>query len=285
MSSDTATGRGIPFILLGTLMLTTQDAISKWLTADYHFGEIFFYRGIWAYLPIAYFVWRDGGLHTLRSARPFANIARAACNTASGVLIITSLSLMPMADVLAVAFMSPLILAALAPTFLGEMVGWRRWLAILVGFAGVLCMTRPGGGTLNLLIVMPLVVAFLMAARDVLTRQLGARDSTGTLLLYTVTITTGVGAVSLLFGTTMPPAGDWLLFIVAGFINGTAHYFVVKAFQLSPAPIVAPLRYFSLVWAVVIGITIWGDIPDLWMIAGTILVVGSGLYTMFRETR
>ena len=132
-------------MIAGTLMLTSQDAVSKYLTTDYHFGEIFFYRGIWAYVPLAFFVWRAGGLAVLRSREPGVNMIRALLNTAAGVLIISALALLPIADVFAIVFLSPLIVTALSPWMLGEAVGWRRWSAVLVGFAGVLVMTRPGG--------------------------------------------------------------------------------------------------------------------------------------------
>ncbi len=273
-------------MIAGTLMLTSQDAVSKYLTTDYHFGEIFFYRGIWAYVPLAFFVWRAGGLAVLRSREPGVNMIRALLNTAAGVLIISALALLPIADVFAIVFLSPLIVTALSPWMLGEAVGWRRWSAVLVGFAGVLVMTRPGGAGIGWLVLLPLGVAVVMALRDILTRRLGAHDSTVTILMYTVTVSVGFGGLTMLWtGTTMPPLEHWAIFIVAGLINGTAHFLTIRAFQLVAAAVVSPFKYLSIVWAAVLGFVIWGDVPDAYLICGAVLVVGSGLYTLHRETR
>lgn len=284
-SPPSSARRGLFYIIAGTLLLTSQDAISKWLTDDYHFGEIFFYRGLWAYLPILLIARHSGGLHLLRSRRPRASLLRAGLNTAAGIAIITSLSLLPIADVFAVVFVSPLIITALSPWLLSEHVGWRRWSAVVVGFAGVLLMTRPGGAGMNVLVLLPLLVALLMALRDIVTRRLRIGDSPVSVLFVSVTLSVLVGALTLPFGTTFPPLEDWPFFAVAGLINGSAHFLIIRAFQLAEAASVAPFRYLSLVWVVFIGFIVWGDVPDIWVVAGAALVVGSGFYTFRRETR
>ena len=125
-----------------------------------------------------------------------------------------------------------------------------------------------------------------MALRDILTRRLGAHDSTETILFYTVSVTVGFGALTMLWtGTTMPTPEHWAIFMVAGLINGAAHFLTIRAFQLVAAAVVSPFKYLSIVWAAVIGFFVWGDVPDAYMITGASLVVGSGLYTLHRETR
>ncbi len=269
----------------GTLLLTSQDAISKWLTSDYHVGEIFFYRGLWAYLPLAWLVWRSGGVSALRARQPEFNILRGVLNTAAGVMIVVSLGVMPVADVFAIVFLSPLIMTALAPVALGEAVGWRRWGAVCLGFAGVLIMLRPARETFGLIVLLPLAVAFVMASRDILTRRIGSQDDSVTILFYSVTASFVFGAATLPFGARWPAAEHWPIFVVAGFMHTLAHYLLIRAFQLAVVPVVAPYRYLSLVWAVGIGYVVWGDVPDRWIVTGAVLIVGAGLYSLYREAR
>ena len=128
---------------LGTLLMTIQDATSKWLISDYSVGEILFYRGIWAYLPIAWFVWRGGGLKLLRSRRPFANVVRSVLNTVAGLAVISAYAYMPLATAMAIMFSSPLLVAALCGPVLSEHVGVVRWLAVIAGFCGVMLVLNP----------------------------------------------------------------------------------------------------------------------------------------------
>jgi len=280
--------RGILFMACATMLLTTQDAISKWLTTDYNTGEIMFWRNLFAFLPIAVYVWRDGsGLQALRSRRPVINLSRAMLNMACGFVVIAAFARMPLAETLAIVFASPIILTALSVPLLGEKVGWRRWSAVCVGFAGVLLIVRPTGvGGVGWVVLLPVVVAVLVAFRDIFTRKLGGIDSSTSILFYTVAVGTAGGAVGMAVqGFGLPAAGDLWLFLVAGLINGVGHYMAIRAFHLAEAAVVAPLRYLSLVWAGVMGIVFWGDVPTPWSLAGTALVVASGLYILHRESR
>ncbi len=286
VSQVSAPGLGILMMVVATLLLTVQDAIAKWMTSDFHVGEILFYRGLWAYLPIALFAWREGGLSVLRARRPGTNALRAAMNLGAGLLVISAYALMPLAEVLAITFASPLIVTALAAPMLGEPVGWRRWAAVLVGFGGVLVMVRPAGAGFDPVILLPLGVAVMIALRDLLTRRLGAFDSSTTILFYTVTVSViGGAAVMAVLGTRMPQPFEWLLFAVSGIINGGAHYLAISAFRFAEAATLAPLRYLSLVFATAIGFVVWGDVPGPWVVVGAAVVVASGLYIIHREAR
>ena len=277
--------KGILCMIAGVLVLTTQDAITKWLTAGYHAGEIMFYRGLFSFIPIAVLLWREGGAAGMRSRRPALNLVRALLALATSVLIVTAFAHMPLADVLAVVFASPLILTALSGPLLGEHVGWRRWSAVGVGFVGVLLLTRPGTGALDLAVLLPLGAAFFSALRDITTRRLGGHASPTTILLYTQAVATLAAAPSLAVNSGWPGLLDWLLFAAAGILVGLAHYLIIQAFLFAQAVAIAPFRYLALVWAMLIGFLVWGDVPDLWAIAGSSLIVGSGLYMLHRETR
>ena len=277
--------KGLLAMLGGTLLLTSQDAITKVLTADYHAGEIMFYRGLFSFLPIVMFVWMEGGVRCLRSRRPGLNFLRAVLALLTAVMIVTSFAYLPLADTLAMVFASPLIVTAMSGPLLGEAVDWRRWAAVGVGFLGVLLLTRPSATGIALIMLLPLATAFCGASRDVVTRKLGAFDSSTNILFWTQLVAVAATAPSLMWGAGWPGRADWLLFVLCGILNSFAHYLIITAFRLAPAASVAPFRYVALVWAVIMGAVFWGDRPDAYMLAGSLLIVGSGLYTLRRETR
>lgn len=279
------TPKGILCIVTGVMLLTTQDAINKVLVEEFHPGEIMFWRGLVSFIPVAVFIWLDGGVATLKSRRPKTNILRATLALCTAVLIISSLRWMPLAEALAVLFASPLILTALSGPLLGETVGWRRWSAVAAGFAGVVLLTRPSIDGIDLIVLLPLGAAVCSALRDIVTRSLGAHDSSTAILFYTQLVAVIAAAPSLSFGRGLPEPQHWGLFVAAGLLVGVAHYLMIRAFHYAEASLIAPFRYLTLVWAVVLGFVLFGDVPDLWVIGGIGLIAGSGLYTLHRETR
>ncbi len=285
MSLTSGPTRGITLMMIGTLMLTVQDAVSKWLITDFTVGEILVYRGAFAYLPLAWFIWRDGGWLTVRSRRPRANVVRALLNTGAGFTVISAYAFLPLADVLAVLFASPIIVTALSVPLLRESVGWRRWTAVIIGFVGVLIILRPGS-QISWYFVLPVFGAVFVAFRDILTRTIGSVDSSTTILLYTVSVSMLGGLATFPFvELTSPNALQWAVFASMGLVNGVAHYCTIKAFTFASVSTLAPLRYFALVWAAIIGYLVWNDTPTQWTLLGTALVVASGVFIILRERR
>ena len=274
---------GIACILLGGAFLTTNDAVLKWLTDDYPVGEIMTLRGIFAFLPIGFIAWRAGGWRALRVRHLHAQTARALFFVASAFIWVFGLIHLPLADAMAATFTGPIMITALAPLLLGEIIGWRRWTAVVIGFCGVLLMIKPTGEGLRLAILLPIVSVMGGVARDIITRRIAASESSVATLAFTTAAATLIGLVTLPFGWTMPNAWDWLLLAVSGILMGAAHFFYIEALRLAEAATVMPFKYFNMVWAVGLGFVIWGDVPDEWVIAGTLLVVVSGLYIMRRE--
>ena len=277
---------GIVLMITGTLLLTLQDAVSKWLIQDYSVGEILFYRGLWAYVPIAFFAWRGGGWRLLRSARPTANLVRACLNSCAGLAVISAYAFMPLATAMAIMFASPILVTALSVPLLGEPVGRWRWFAVVLGFIGVVLILQPEHGVWEWVLILPLLAAVFIAMRDVLTRKLGAVDDPTTILFYTVTVSVLVGALWMIaFGARWPTPAAWWVFAGMGLLNGVAHFATIKAFTLARAATLMPLRYLSLVWAGLIGFVVWGDVPTTLAFAGALLVVASGLFIVVRERR
>ncbi len=278
--------KGALCMIVGGLLLTTQDGISKWLTADFHPGEIMFYRGLFTFVPIIAIVAWSGGLGQLKSRNLKGTMIRAVLGAGTSIFVVVSFIYLPLADALAIIFLSPIMLTALSGPMLGEPVGWRRWLAVFIGFAGVMLMVRPSAEGIPYYYFFPLLTALLSALRDVATRRLRNDDSSVSILFYSMAAGILAGAISMpMFGAHWPSPSQWGLFAAAGILNSLSHLLTIQALLLAPGGTMAPFRYLSLVWAAVMGYAIWGDVPDSFKLAGAALVVGAGLFILYREMR
>ena len=277
--------RGIACMVAGFALLTLNDAVLKWLTASYPTGQIVFMRSIFVMILVWLIALRFGGLRTLRVVNLRGQLVRAVTMTVATLLFVTSLRLMPLADAVAIAFSAPLFVTALAGPLLGEHVGWRRWVAVLVGFGGVLVMFRPTGETVRLVALLPLCVAFASAFKDIVTRHITATESSVAILFITTLALGAAGLVTLVFGWRAITLFDLGLFALGGFLLGSAQYLTIEAFRYAEAAVVSPFEYSAVLWAMLYGFLIWGDVPDRWIIAGSVLVIGSGLYILHRESR
>jgi drug/metabolite transporter (DMT)-like permease len=283
--SDNNTAKGMLCMVAGTFLLTTQDAITKWLTADFHAGEILFYRGLWMFPVLAVLIRMNGGVQTLRLNQPKGVMLRSLAALAASAFVTIALINLPLAETMALVFTAPLLLTAASPFLLGETVGWQRWAAIVVGFLGVLAMIQPGVDGFNSWVIFALLAALGSASRDIITRRLGTADSAVTVMFYTSVVALIAGAVTLPFGTHWPNLHQWGWFMLGGVLVTFAHLLVVMAFQLAAGVVVAPLKYLSLIWSAVIGFMIWGDVPGPLKFFGASLVVGAGLFIFYRETK
>jgi len=272
-------------MLVGNGLLTLSDAVTKWLTAGYPVGEIMCIRALFTLLPILLFAWHAGGLHTLRVRNVRLQSARAVCAVASGFLFVAGLVYLPLAECIAIAFSGPLFVTALAAPMLGERVGWRRWSAVCVGFVGILVMLRPAGDAIHWVAALPLLGAVTGAFRDIMTRKDRLWASPVAVLAFTMGAIGLAGLSTLPFGWRPVGGADLLLLAGAGLLVGTAQYLVIHAFYAAEASLIIPYKYLSLIWATLFGYLMWGDIPDRWVVMGALLVVGSGLYIMHRESR
>ncbi|HJM90949.1 MAG: DMT family transporter [Alphaproteobacteria bacterium] len=279
--------KGALCMIIGGLLLTTQDGICKWLTAEFHPGEVMFYRGLFTFVPIIVIIAvRSGGIHQLATRNLKGTMIRAALGAGTSVFVVVSFIFLPLADALAIIFLSPIMLTALSGPMLGEPVGWRRWLAVFIGFAGVMLMIRPSAEGIPYYYFFPLLAALLSALRDVATRRLRNDDSSASILFYSMVAGLLAGAISMpMFGAHWPSPTQWGLFAAAGILNSLSHLLTIQALLLAPGGTMAPFRYLSLIWAAVMGYLIWGDVPDGWKLAGAALVVGAGLFILYREMR
>ena len=275
--------KAIVCMLLGTAILTLNDAVLKWLTSDYHAGQIMFCRGIFISIPLSILIWRSGGFNSLKTENPQAHFLRALLVITGTFLFITGLKYLPLTDAIAIAFAGPLFITALAQPLLGETVGWRRWSAVLTGFLGILLIMRPGGSVIQWAALLPLTASFTGALRDILTRHLSSKESSVALLFYTSVGVTATGLGTLHFTWTSVPFFDWLFFCLSGLLIGSAHFLMIETFRYGEAALVAPFKYSGVIWAGILGYLIWGDIPELSTIVGISIVILAGFYILNRE--
>jgi drug/metabolite transporter (DMT)-like permease len=274
---------GVSYMVGGCALITLNDAIAKWLTASYPVGQILCLRGAFFFIPILYFVWRAGGMKMLRVHSASAQVGRAILFIVSSAFFVTSVGLMPLPMVIALTFTAPLFVTALAPTVLGEQVGWRRWMAVIVGFIGVLVIVRPFQESWSWVALLPVIGAFCGSLRDMLTRQITAKETSVSILFYGALAVVLVSLLTLPFGWQWVSGPDLLLFVVQGFVMGIAHYLMIESFRMAEAALVAPFKYTGFIWAVIYGAAIWGDYPDRWTILGALVILASGLYILHRE--
>jgi drug/metabolite transporter (DMT)-like permease len=276
--------KGIACMIGGVAILTLNDGVMKWMTASYPVGEIIFIRGLFVLMVVALFAWRAGGLGALRVHDVRGQAVRALFTIASTGFFVTSLRFLPMAESIAITFASPLFVTALAPSLLGEGVGWRRWLAVVVGFVGVLIMIRPGGEHMRWVMLLPLSVALTFGLANIVTRRISATETSVSIMGFSMLSVTLVALATAPFGWRMPTVNDVALLALAGMLHGSAHFLMIEAFRLAEATVASPFIYTAMIWALILDMVVWVVWPDPWVMGGAVIVILSGLYILHRET-
>lgn len=288
--ADTATRaaaariRSIALMVTASGLLTVNDAMVKWLTQGYPVGQVMSLRGVFVIAIVVIWATLRRRTSQLRVTNWGLQLTRGALMAISTFLFVTALSLMPIADAIAIAFAGPVIATALAAVVLKEPVRWRRWSAIGVGFAGVVVMLRPTPDLVRLVAIVPLLAAFVGAFRDIVTRRMGTGgESTPAIMLISTSVVTLAGLTTIPLGWMPVAIGELGLFVASALLIAFAQALMIDAFRLGEVGLVGPFKYTSLVWAVLLGLVVWGDLPDAWTWTGSALVVGSGLYIWRRE--
>ncbi|MBT6276132.1 MAG: DMT family transporter [Chromatiales bacterium] len=276
---------GIAFVAMAILLMTGQDAILKWMAAGYATMQILAIRGTVVALIAIAVVWMEGGVSQLRTTRPWGHAVRCLLNVVTVALFVTAVGRLPLADVMAIVMAAPLFTLALSTLLLGERVGPRRWLACIVGFAGVLVMLRPSGGAFNLGGAAALASSFGYSLMVIQTRSLTSSEGTGTMLFYPAVTVLTVSTLCAPFYWVTPLWSDVALLLFAGLIVGVGHYCFVQGYRYSTPGVLAPIDYTALLWGTFLGWLIWNELPDAATLLGAALVVCSGLYVIHREAR
>ncbi|MBX3000379.1 MAG: DMT family transporter [Caldilineaceae bacterium] len=296
--------QGVGFLVLGMLIFSLQDVAVKWIGGDYPVLEIVAFRSLVALpLTLLFFRFEGGrGLPTTRSRK--LEYIRGLFYFLSYTTHFMGLAALPLADIAAIKFSAPLMITLLSVAILGERVGPRRWLALLVGFLGVLLIVRPGLATFNLGSIFILLSVLFYALAAILTRKLQTTESSATMayysslvyLLATAILTPPVlvigdianahPSIAFLFRPwTMPSLLDWLIMSGLGLVWAAGMYSLARAYSMAPASTIAPFEYVALPIHITWGFVLWQEIPTWLTLAGAALALGSGLYILYRERR
>ena len=277
--------RGIAYMTLGVSCFPAADAISKYLTGSHDPTQILWLRCLVQLAMVLPLLLPRARRLELRTRRPALHFARALFNLLATLAFITALSHVPLVEAVTILFSGGLFLVALSAVLLGEHVDRARWAAVIVGFAGVLVVMRPGLGVLHWAASLALFAALATALYQVSTRKLAETDSSLTIFFY-VTIFGVVALAPVMPFVWTPVTGDgWLYILGAGIAGGLGHWFMIKSLAHAPGSVVAPFNYAQIVAATGLGWAWFGDIPDLWTFVGLAIVIGSGLAIAARERR
>ena len=266
------------------LCFASMDTITKFVVRDHGVAQVLFVRSVVFTAFAALLAYRTQGLwRTMCSKRPWLQAGRAALAVAESACFVLAFRYLPLADTHAVGASSPLFVVALSAPLLAEPVRLDRWVAVVVGFGGVLLIIRPGFAVLNVALLLPLVGAMMWGLYQILIRLCSRTDSSETTLLWSaavsLVITSFIG-----LPTWAPPTGlAWALLIAIGLLGCLGYLALTFALAATEAAAIQPYSYTLLLWVSVLGVVVFGDVPDRWTIAGGAIVVLSGLYAWYRE--
>ncbi|WP_135447494.1 DMT family transporter [Tabrizicola caldifontis] len=294
---------GILFAAGGTMIFSINDVAIKFLSGGYALHQVILIR---AFVAMAFILTvihlSERGWSQVGTSRPGTHLLRVAIIMVSNVTFFLGLAALPLADAVAVAFISPIVITLMSIVFLREKVGPRRWAAVVVGMVGVVVMLRPGAGVIQPAALLVLVSAVLYASGNLLARHMGGTESAMTLSFY---VQAGFIVVSLCMGLwagdghmatddpiwaflfrpwIWPPLADWPVFLATGLSVGIGGLMVTQAYRTAEAGLIVPFEYVGMPLAIFWGVVIFGTFPDATAWVGIALICGSGLYVLWRET-
>jgi drug/metabolite transporter (DMT)-like permease len=275
----------IGFMVASGLVFNCSNAASKWLIESYPITEVLFVRTLASLMTVAAFILPTTGLMVYRTRRLRAHAMRATSQVGSQTMLLIAFSMMPLAGATAIMFSSPIFSTLASAYFLNERVGPVRAAVLVVGFLGVLVIASPGVDSFQLGALFALGNAVLFGTVVAGVRGMSTTESAQTLVMYQLTLLTCAYALTLPFGFVMPDGTSALIMIASGIGNGAAQYLWTRAIHLAPTSAVVPFQYIQLIWAMLLGFAIWGDIPTTALLAGSGIVIVSGLYLFWHETR
>ena len=275
----------IGLMVASSVVFAGSSATSKWLVDTYPVGEVLFSRAIVSLFSVGAVIIATSGLAVFRTRRYGAHVIRSVSQTTSQTLLLTAFSLMPLASATAINFSAPLFATLASLYFLKEAVGAARWLALIGGFFGIVIITGPGTDTFQIGALFALGNAMLFGTVTAGVRGMTKTESAETLTMYQLLFLTVFFGLSLPFAFVMPTWFDAGLMLANGLANGIGQYWWTRALHLAPTSAVAPYQYLSMVWALILGFAVWGDIPTIGLVIGAAIVIASGLFLLWHETR
>ena len=278
---------GIFLMVITTIVFASQDGLSKYLATEYNVYMVVMIR----YWFFAAFIMtissrKPGGIKQVAKTKtPLLQIFRSLVLVAEMCVTVLAFTLLGLAETHAIFASYPLIIAMLSGPILGEHVGWRRWLAICVGFFGILIILNPGNGIFSPYALVPLAGAILFALYGLLTRYAGQYDNSSTSFFWTGIVgCIAMTAIGLNFWDPVSQA-DWSIMLILSASGMLGHFLLIKCYEVAEASTVQPFAYLQLIWASLIGVIIFGEKITTNVLLGACIIVGAGLFTLWRERK
>src|SRR5215470_16810516 len=272
-------------------VFAVMSVLVRWLGDRYPVGQVVFFRSAFAILPVVViYAWRGELIAALRIGRPIGHLGRGLTAVGAMFCNFTALALLPVVDATAISFVAPLFAVALSALILKERVRIYRWSAVFLGFCGVLVMLLPqfdvgraAGSALGAM--MGLIGAVFAAGSSIQTRALTTSESTSSIVLYFSLICTLAGLATWPLGWLMPSGPELAALIVIGICGGVAHILLTESYRLAPASLIAPFDYTSMLWALLLGFLVFGEVPSVLVFVGAGIIAAAGLFVIWRERR
>ncbi|WP_298815683.1 DMT family transporter [uncultured Roseibium sp.] len=280
-----ATLKGLFAALLAFGVFSSHDALIKALGADYPVFQIIFFSVLFAFVPMAMMMLADKAVDNFRPRHPLLVATRAGLAIIAMSCGFYAFTALPLAEVYALLFAMPLLITALSVPLLGETVRAQRWAAVIVGLIGVLVVLRPGVTELSLGHGAALAAAFANSLSTVLVRKIGGRERPAVLILYPMIL--AMTAMSMTLPVVYVPVQlpDLAMMAAVGFLSVIAQFFMISAYKAAPAAVVAPLQYSQILWATMFGMLFFAETPDIYVGIGSSIIILSGIFVVWRESR
>ena len=269
-------------MFLSVCAFSIMDLIVKW-SDDYPLGQVIFFRGFFGIVLYYFVIPKERIRDFYFTKRPLLHFSRCFFGLAALLSIFTALRNLPLATVVSISFAAPIFTTIFSIFFLSEKVGYFRWLAVFIGFIGILIISEPGFSSLNVYYIFPVIFVLGMSYVAISIRQLSSTEPVWLISLFFSAAITIAGLLTLPFGWIMPSFYDLTLLSMIGFFGGVANLWLSQSYKFSEVSLVTPLKYLALVFAIVFGYLIWGEVPSGKTLIGAILVIASSIIIFRRE--
>ncbi|MEM8916408.1 MAG: DMT family transporter [Pseudomonadota bacterium] len=275
---------GAGFAVAASLVLVVMDTFVKLAGQELPVPQLLWARYFFHLATIVVFIPFIGWSKVVRTRQPVRQWSRGLCVALSSLFAFNAFQALPLTDVYAIGFTAPLIVTILAIPFLGEQVGPRRWAAVFVGLLGVLVVIRPGLETVNTGMMFAIVMAFMFACYQLLTRSGALQDGPLVGVFYAAVVGTIGTSLFVPFAWVAPTPLQWAILILIGVLGAAGHWLLIMAFRSAAASFVSPFMYVQIIWSTIFGALVFADNPDPYTLLGAAILIGAGIFVLWRET-
>lgn len=269
--------RGIALLMAAVFMFSSMDTLAKYMLKSYPMSALMWARYMVHVIVMLAWLGPRMGLRLVHTVHPWKQILRGVLLVGSTTFFYFALRYLPLAEAAAITFVGPVLTALLCGPMLGDKVTRRQWIAVIIGFAGVLIIMRPGGGVLSLAAVFPLATAILFSVYQIVTRKVAGRDHPYTSLFYTAIVGAAITSFAVPFHWVTPTLTQAAFVVCIGFFGGFGHLLLIRSMEYASPSTLAPFVYSQLIWSTTLAFIVFGDFPEPMTLLGMFVVVAAGL--------